>query len=97
MARRDPARFRFGLSGRAQAEQLASRLGTLLGGVAADPSVAVASLPQLDAAAREQVLSQFGEGPAVSAGADQLVHDRVADMGCARARRASRSPTSRAA
>ena len=62
----------------AQAEQLASRLGTLLTGVAADPSMAVASLPLLDAPAREQVLSQFGEGPAVAVGSDQLVHERVA-------------------
>ncbi len=62
----------------AHAEQLASRLGTLLGSVAADPSAAVASLPQLNEAAREQVLSRFGEGPAVSVNARSLVHHRVA-------------------
>ncbi len=64
----------------AHAEQLASRLGTLLRGVAADPSVAVASLPQLDEAARAQVLTQFGEGPAALDGADQPVHHRVAGL-----------------
>ena len=41
--------------------------------------MAVASLALLDEAAREEVLSQFGEGPAPSNGADQLIHHRVAD------------------